>query len=87
MLIFPIVRPPSVAGDAAMSKGLVAVIIVALATFALGIGSLVAQVPPHTPGTVCIVSGQLWCWANQPGKVGDPCTCPVPGGLAKGRLG
>lgn len=70
-----------------MSKALVAIFVLAVASFAIGIGSLAAQVPPHTPGSICIVSPTSWCWANPPGAPGDPCYCPVPGGTVRGRLG
>ncbi len=70
-----------------MSKRLLALIAVAVAGFAFGVGSLIAQVPPHRPGTVCIVSDRFWCWADRPGNPGDSCVCPVPGGAARGRLG
>ena len=44
-----------------------------------------AQVPPHTPGTICFTSG-FWCWAQPPGKPGGACTCPSPTGPVKGTL-
>jgi len=45
----------------------------------------VAQVPPHTPGTICFTP-QFWCWANPPGKPGAPCICPSPYGPVRGTL-
>lgn len=46
----------------------------------------VAQVPPHTPGTVCFTS-TFWCWAQPPGAPGAPCACPSPTGYVAGTLG
>ena len=45
-----------------------------------------AQVPPHTPGTVCFTPN-FWCWVQPPGQPGGPCTCPSPYGHARGTLG
>lgn len=45
-----------------------------------------AQVPPHTPGTICFTP-QFWCWAPVPGPPGAPCACPVPNGSVQGQLG
>ncbi len=46
-----------------------------------------AQIPPHTPGTVCVAnSNSLWCWARTPGAVGSPCTCSTPYGPLAGSL-
>jgi hypothetical protein len=44
-----------------------------------------AQVPPHSPGTVC-ATPQFWCWAPQPGYPGTVCCCPSPYGWIQGVL-
>jgi hypothetical protein len=50
-------------------------------------GSAGAQIPPHTPGTVCVANNNsLWCWAISPGAVGAPCTCSTPYGPVAGTL-
>lgn len=33
-----------------------------------------AQVPPHTPGTICLTP-DFWCWASVQGVPGEPCEC------------
>jgi hypothetical protein len=48
--------------------------------------SAAAQVPPHTPGTVCLTP-TTWCWANTPGAPGKPCVCLTSGGYVQGILG
>lgn len=45
-----------------------------------------AQVPPHTPGTICFTP-KTWCWAKPPGPPGRPCACKTPNGWVSGRLG
>lgn len=46
-----------------------------------------AQIPPHTPGTVCVANtNALWCWARAPGAVGSACSCSTPYGLVIGTL-
>ena len=35
-----------------------------------------AQVPPHTPGTICLTP-DFWCWASEQGIPGEPCECPA----------
>ena len=41
----------------------------------------IADVPPHTPGTICATQ-QGWCRAIYPGPPGTRCTCgSVPGVL------
>lgn len=56
--------------------------LVALAALAAaaGPGAALAQVPPHTPGTICFTP-DFWCWAPVPGIPGEPCECPggMPG--------
>ncbi len=69
-----------------MSKRWAANIIIVAAGLFAGIGTLVAQVPPHRPGTVCIVSPTFWCWANPRGNTGEPCSCPTPSGPIQGTL-
>jgi hypothetical protein len=51
-----------------------------------GSGDLLAQVPPHRPGTVCVVDAKTWCWASPPGRAGDACTCRTPLGSRTGTL-
>jgi len=45
-----------------------------------------AQVPPHTPGTICFTP-KFWCWAQTPGPPGKSCACRTPNGWVPGRLG
>lgn len=45
-----------------------------------------AQVPPHTPGTICFTPN-FWCWAPQPGLPGSTCACPTESGWVEGKLG
>lgn len=45
-----------------------------------------AQVPPHTPGTICFTQ-YFWCWAQPPGPPGSTCGCPTPQGWAPGIRG
>jgi hypothetical protein len=52
----------------------------------LGTSMALAQVPPHTPGTICFTPS-FWCWANPPGTPGAACTCPSPYGPVAGTLG
>jgi hypothetical protein len=47
---------------------------------------VVAQVPPHYPGTICFTP-TFWCWAPQAGPPGIACACPTPYGWIGGRLG
>ena len=47
---------------------------------------VIAQVPPHYPGTMCFTP-QFWCWAAQAGPPGGPCACPSNFGWVSGRLG
>lgn len=50
-------------------------------------GSADAQIPPHTPGTICVANNNsLWCWASAPGAVGSPCVCSTPYGQIAGTL-
>ena len=51
----------------------------------LDMKSAVAQVPPHTPGTICFTE-RFWCWADPPGRPGATCFCPSPYGRIQGRL-
>lgn len=50
----------------------VAVALVAAALFLPT--TALAQVPPHTPGTICFTP-EGWCWAQPPGAPGQPCQC------------
>lgn len=57
-----------------------------LAALALAI-PVQAQVPPHTPGTICFAP-TFWCWAETPGPVGATCQCYSPEtGWVWGTLG
>jgi hypothetical protein len=49
------------------------------------IGPAIAQVPPHTPGTIC-ATPNFWCWAQPPGPPGATCFCPTPQGSVRGVL-
>ncbi len=33
-----------------------------------------AQVPPHTPGSICFTPN-FWCWIDPPGPPGHSCYC------------
>lgn len=35
---------------------------------------LLAQVPPHAPGSICFTPN-FWCWVSTPGIPGNPCYC------------
>lgn len=50
------------------------------------IGPSAAQVPPHTPGTICFTPN-FWCWAPEPGPPGRDCACPTQSGWVGGKLG
>ncbi len=52
----------------------------------LGPSAALAQVPPHSPGTVCLTP-TFWCWAQIPGPLGAPCVCASGGGVVQGVLG
>jgi hypothetical protein len=52
----------------------------------LAAGAVLAQAPPHTPGTVCYTP-TFWCWAQPPGPPGRPCVCRTDRGPVAGRLG
>jgi hypothetical protein len=45
-----------------------------------------AQVPAHTPGSICFTP-KFWCWARPPGAPKAACTCPTPYGPVRGTLG
>jgi hypothetical protein len=45
----------------------------------------IAQVPAHTPGTIC-ATPQFWCWAIYPGKPGTRCACRSQYGWVQGVL-
>lgn len=49
-----------------------------------GVSSL-AQMPPHTRGTICRTE-HFWCWAETPGLAGSGCACPTAYGKAQGLL-
>ena len=59
---------------------------IAAAGLVTGVGTLLAQVPPHSPGTVCVVDSRTWCWASPPGRPGTRCACPTPHGEKPGKL-
>ncbi len=42
--------------------------------FALYAVGAAAEVPPHTPGTICYTQN-FWCWAQPPGPPGSQCAC------------
>ncbi len=50
------------------------------------ISALAQNLPPHTPGTICVILGN-WCWAAPTGTPGQSCSCPTPSGWATGTLG
>lgn len=41
---------------------------------------VLAQVPPHQPGTICFTP-DFWCWAVQPGQPGTGCMCGSVAGI------
>lgn len=49
-------------------------------------GSVIAQVPPHQPGTICFTP-QFWCWMTYPMYPGQPCFCMTPYGPVQGITG
>lgn len=57
-----------------------------VASTGLLVRSAGAQVPPHTPGTICFTPS-FWCWANPPGRPGGSCSCPSAYGFVPGWLG
>ena len=44
-----------------------------------------AQLPPHTPGTIC-ATPSFWCQAASPGVPGARCACPSARGWVAGVL-
>lgn len=40
-----------------------------------------AQVPPHTPGSICFTP-DFWCWIDPPGQPGMACYCYDTSGRA-----
>jgi hypothetical protein len=44
------------------------------------------NLPPHTPGAICIIPGG-WCWAAPTGFPGQDCSCPTSSGWVVGSLG
>ena len=62
---------------------LIPVVALALAQWSLLPQAALAQVPPHNPGAVCSTP-RLWCWANPPGRAGQPCRCNTPAGPVSG---
>jgi hypothetical protein len=65
------------------TRSILIALIAAAGSFA-GNGTLMAQVPPHKPGSVCVVSANSWCWASSPGRVGERCQCRTPEGWVAG---
>lgn len=59
-----------------------AIVFAALAAMA---SPVVAQIPPHAPGTIC-ATPKFWCWARYPGPPGTKCACPVQGSWQQGVL-
>jgi hypothetical protein len=49
-------------------------------------GPAAAQIPAHTPGTICFTPN-FWCWAPEPGPPGSACACPTQNGWVEGKLG
>ena len=47
---------------------------------------LLAQIPPHEPGTICFTP-TMWCWAQTPGLPGRPCQCWNGSNWESGTLG
>lgn len=45
----------------------------------------IAQVPPHSPGTIC-ATPKFWCWAVYPGSPGTRCACRTQTGWVQGVL-
>jgi len=64
-----------------LGLALIVVVIAAIAST-----DVLAQVPPHRPGTICFTP-QFWCSAQPPGPVGSPCACPTPYGWVAGYRG
>jgi hypothetical protein len=48
--------------------------------------NVIAQIPPHPPGTICFTPN-FWCWAQPPGPPNSPCVCVTQQGLAQGFRG
>lgn len=70
----------------AHSRAIPVVLRIALPVAALSLAAAAyAQVPPHSPGTIC-QTPEYWCWAAQPGAPGDPCGCATPWGWQDGTL-
>jgi hypothetical protein len=64
-----------------------AVLIISILLLCLCSGDeVLAQAPPHPPGTVCFTQ-YFWCWAQPPGQPGAQCFCPTPAGPVPGTLG
>ena len=59
--------------------------LVAAALAALPAAWVGAQMPPHTPGSIC-VTPKFWCWAQPPGTPGATCLCFTPQGPVRGVL-
>lgn len=47
---------------------------------------LIAQIPPHEPGTICFAT-TVWCWAQTPGLPGQACQCWNGNAWEYGTLG
>lgn len=70
------------------AERIVTCIRVSLLAAAIALSSAVPaqpQVPPHTPGTICLTP-TYWCWAVAPGSPGAACGCPTPYGWEAGYL-
>jgi hypothetical protein len=53
---------------------------------ALPFAACAVTLPPHTPGTICVIADG-WCWAAPTGSPGDDCVCPTSSEWAQGTLG
>jgi hypothetical protein len=74
------------AADRFRRRCLVCLVLLAAIPLTLLVGTVLAQVPPHSPGTICFTQ-RFWCWAQPPGPPGSPCICPSPNGPVNGVRG
>ncbi len=74
------------AASCSWRRCLVLLILLAAITLSLLVGTALAQVPPHSPGTICYTQF-FWCWAQPPGPPGSTCICPSPNGPVSGVRG
>jgi hypothetical protein len=61
-------------------------VLIVIAVGGLLVGDAMAQIPPHSPGTICFTRF-FWCWAQPPGPAGTICGCPSPQGWVQGIRG